>query len=247
MMARPPVLRTRCISFMAAMGCEKFLNAARHTMASKASREKRIAAALPTRKSTLTDSCRAFSAASSTKVLLISSPITWYRPRFASSIDRYPGPDATSRMRLPPGISLAKRSASERNSAMSLDVFFAYHVANPSLHPDALISLVRLRWHDRTSLLFLFSFWSSLRVPFLPFRKESATISLNALDQVLNEAELGFQSTKPVLTFDGKQRRELHCFRLSEAGLELVDVLPQKLDTSFEHVDRLLGRKRRQQ
>src|SRR5262249_62358339 len=71
---------------------------------------------------------------------------------------------------------------------------------DPALHPDALISLVLMRCHDGTSLLFPFSFGSSLRVPFLPFRNESAAISLNALDQVLNEAELAFQSTKPVLT-----------------------------------------------
>src|SRR5215831_8139202 len=247
MMARPPVLRTRCISFIAAMGCEKFLNAARHTMRSKASSEKGIAAAFPTRKSTLTDSCRAFSAASSTKVLLISSPMTWYRPRFASSIDRYPGPDATSRMRLPPACFVGEAVCQRAEFSDVFGRVLRVPRRDPALHPDALIPFVLMPWHDGIALLFPSSFGSSLRVPFLPFREESATISLNALDQVPNEAELGFQSSKPVLTFDAKQRRELHCFRLSEAGLELVDVLPQKLDTSFEHVDRLLGRKRRQQ
>src|SRR5262249_58406696 len=93
-------------------------------------------------------------------------------------------------------------------------------------------------WHDGIALLFPSSFGSSLGVPFLPFREESATISLNALDQVLNEAELGFQSSKPVLTFDGKQRRELHCFRLFQAGPELVGVLPPTIHTRFDHLHR---------
>lgn len=58
MRARPPSLSTRCISFIAATGCEKFLNAARHKMRSKVLSRNGIAEALPWRKSRSTCASR---------------------------------------------------------------------------------------------------------------------------------------------------------------------------------------------
>lgn len=66
-----------------------------------------IAEALPQRKSTLTFDAMAFARAISTKVWLMSKPVTSYSPSFASSIAKYPGPGARSRMRLWAGIFMA--------------------------------------------------------------------------------------------------------------------------------------------
>src|SRR5438552_10065228 len=154
--AVPPGRSTQCISFSACTGCVKFLNAARQTMKSKEFSSNGIEAASPCRNVTSTPTCFALSAAMRTKEWLMSSPTIWCRPRFASSIARYPGPGATSRMLPPSTTRPAITPASLRNSARSLPVVRAYQRASgPSTGNSVLNALERaLREVSARSVIF---------------------------------------------------------------------------------------------
>ena len=77
------------------------------------------------RTAALQPAAAALRCAISTKVLLISTPIT-SSPRLASSTARNPGPGATSSTVAEVGTRAAIRAASAANSAMSLRVILSY-------------------------------------------------------------------------------------------------------------------------
>ena len=105
--AWPPGLSTRCISFRARSGSEKFLNAARQTMKSTEFAARGMSEALPWRNWTWTPSFLAYSEAMRTKLSLMSSPVISKGPSLASATDKKPGPGATSRTLAPLGSSAA--------------------------------------------------------------------------------------------------------------------------------------------
>ena len=131
--ARPPGRSTRCISLMASTGCEKFLNAAEQYTKSKDSSGNGMADAFPNRKAILTPAVRAFCEAISMKVRLMSRPVMWKVPSFASSIEKYPGPGATSSTSHSGRSISATYMASRRKSSISLSLVRAYQRA---VHPS---------------------------------------------------------------------------------------------------------------
>src|SRR5216683_6728698 len=131
MMALPPGFSTRCISFRAFRGSEKFLNAARQTIRSNKPSSRGMSEALPWMKRATTPSRFAYWDAIVTKDWLISSPVILKGPSFARAMERYPGPGAISSTRAFPGRSFANSRARRSNSPKSFRVILAYQVASP--------------------------------------------------------------------------------------------------------------------
>jgi hypothetical protein len=88
----------------------------------------------PCWKSTSTPTSAAFFAAIFTNVLLMSRPVIAKGPSFASSMQKYPGPGATSSTQLSGVIWPEMRCASSMYSCMTSAVLAAYHFAiRPSM------------------------------------------------------------------------------------------------------------------
>ena len=126
--ALPPGRSTRRISRNAFSGSVKFLKAARQTTKSTLASSSGKAAALPSSKRTSTPSAAALLRAMSTNVLLMSSARTG-KPRLASSIERKPGPGATSSTCADDGIAAAMRIARDLISGRSFRVVRSYQRA----------------------------------------------------------------------------------------------------------------------
>src|SRR5262249_48553842 len=129
--ALAPGTRTRWISARTPTGSEKLSNAAMHTTWSNDASANGRCAASPWAKSTA--AAAAFARAMATTARLTSTPGT-RSPRLATSMARYPGPDASSSTRPPLGTRAARARAASTNRVRSAPVIRAYHAARaPSI------------------------------------------------------------------------------------------------------------------